>query len=468
MKKQGKYQNLDYIDSILPDDIVIKRPIDPSIKIHKEMPLIFIDPDFGEFTTSIRGLTDAGKSTHPKKTAHRRALTNVTKPEEKKQLTIKKRYETMEQRGNSPNSKGRLAKRKATNISRFGVENPMQHPNVKQILKETFVAKYGVDNAMKLETSKEKLAATCIEKYGVTNGGASAQAKEKILQAHIANETAGSSTLEREMLSWVRSLGLSANKGYLGGASPKELDIKIKDQNIAIEVNGTYWHSEVFLKKHYHLEKTLLAEQQGIKLIHIFDFEWKNRNRQVKSFLKSCLGKNSVRLHARKCVVSPVEIPLAKQFLEAYHILGAPKIISAAYGLYYNNEIVSVITLGPHHRKGGAELVLNRYCGKEDVSVAGGLSRLTKCAVANHGRITTWVDRRISNGVNWEKSGWTVVNVLYPDYFYFNTRTHEIISKQSRQKSKVNTPENLTEVEHARLDNLVRVWDCGKIKLEAF
>jgi len=55
--------------------------------------------------------------------------------------------------------------------------------------------------------------------------------------------------------------------------------------------------------------------------------------------------------------------------------------------------------------------------------------------------------------------------ILPPDYFYIDTnRQCKVISKQSRQKKKVNTPEGMTEYEHSLLDGLSRVWDCGKIR----
>ena len=51
---------------------------------------------------------------------------------------------------------------------------------------------------------------------------------------------------------------------------------------------------------------------------------------------------------------------------------------------------------------------------------------------------------------------------LKPDYFY--TDGINVISKQSRMKSVVGTPEGVTEAEHAILDGLVKAYDCGKIR----
>lgn len=57
--------------------------------------------------------------------------------------------------------------------------------------------------------------------------------------------------------------------------SPYELDIYIPSKKIAIEFNGIIWHSEKFGKdKNYHLMKTNMCEELGIKLIHIYEHDW--------------------------------------------------------------------------------------------------------------------------------------------------------------------------------------------------
>jgi len=55
---------------------------------------------------------------------------------------------------------------------------------------------------------------------------------------------------------------------------PLELDIYLPDINIAIEYNGTKWHSiENGKSNDYHLNKSLKCRELGIRLIHIYEFE---------------------------------------------------------------------------------------------------------------------------------------------------------------------------------------------------
>jgi len=62
--------------------------------------------------------------------------------------------------------------------------------------------------------------------------------------------------------------------------NPKELDIYIPRLNIAIEYNGDYWHS--LLPKGYHENKTNGCLKQGIKLLHLWESDWKENKISCK------------------------------------------------------------------------------------------------------------------------------------------------------------------------------------------
>ena len=72
----------------------------------------------------------------------------------------------------------------------------------------------------------------------------------------------GISKEEKELNNWLNSLGIiteTNNKNILNGL---ELDIYIPSHNLAIEYNGLYWHSEEFIDKNYHINKTELCEKK--------------------------------------------------------------------------------------------------------------------------------------------------------------------------------------------------------------
>ena len=64
--------------------------------------------------------------------------------------------------------------------------------------------------------------------------------------------------------------------------SPYELDIYIPEKKLAIEFNGNYWHSTKFKDKQYHQDKTIACAKNGVRLIHVYEYEWNNdRTRKI-------------------------------------------------------------------------------------------------------------------------------------------------------------------------------------------
>lgn len=82
------------------------------------------------------------------------------------------------------------------------------------------------------------------------------------------------SAQEQEIRQFILDNGLECkkNRSILNG---KELDIFIPSKNLAIEFNGNKFHTEWFGGKtrQYHLQKTKMCNEKGIRLIHIFEDE---------------------------------------------------------------------------------------------------------------------------------------------------------------------------------------------------
>lgn len=454
----------------LPEGIIL-QPGQTDI-YNKETILIFLDPQYGEFFSSFKALQSANASTHPLSVQARREATNELRfgfknagssPEVRK-----KAHDTMEAKYGKRNAlecPEFLNKSINTLKQNYGISHPMQSKEIRVRQKLSLLATHGVDNPMKSSAVKEQMVKNSQDKYGYDYPCQSPEIKEKICEAFTTSDGRKESEGERELRDYITSLGFNGYPGYVGGSNPKQIDIKIENSSLCFEYNGNYWHSEANknMHKNYHLEKTIECEKKGLRLIHIFEHEWEERNAQVKSYIRSALGKNSRIVYARKTTIKPVDKKEARDFLEKYHILGATRLMNA-YGLYLNDELLCLISVNVHHRN-NKELVINRYVGKEDVSVVGGLSKLSSHAKSIHGTLTTWVDRRISDGEGWIKAGWTKISVSKPDYFYYNIKTAKVQSKQSRKKSLVKTPEGMTESQHSLKDGLAKIYDCGKIKL---
>ena len=74
---------------------------------------------------------------------------------------------------------------------------------------------------------------------------------------------------------------------------PKELDIYVPSRGVAVEFNGTYWHSEENGKhRDYHFDKWLSCKDKGVTLISVWEDDWLYRRSVVENVLKSILLPN--------------------------------------------------------------------------------------------------------------------------------------------------------------------------------
>lgn len=327
--------------------------------------------------------------------------------------------------------------------------NPMCSPEVRETYLKTVRAFF--EDTNKVMARSIKIRETCLKKYGV----------ESFLQSedYLLNGKTYASKAENEIRDYFISLGFEVVKRRVDSI---EIDIFIPELSLGIEYNGVYWHSEIYKEQNYHLKKTEYCESQNIKLIQIFDYEWETRKEQILSFLLAKTGRCS-KVFARKCEVVKLSHREAVDFVKQYHIQGSCGGSSLCLGLKHEGRLLSVAVFGAHHRQ-SSKTVLKRFVSLPEVLIVGGLSRLASHAQKTLDTdILTWADRRWSSGEAYEASGWVAEEVLPPSYSYIKNGRY-YCSKQARRKSVVNTPDDMTEREHAKIDKLFRVYDCGKIR----
>ncbi len=125
---------------------------------------------------------------------------------------------------------------------------------------------------------------------------------------------------------------------------PFELDIYIPDKKIAIEYNGIYWHGESKGKNQfYHQNKTDLCRAQQIKLIQIYESDYKNKPNVVKSIISNKLNKNKPYPITGEINISPVNYENAQKFNS---VNGINVLFNGIfYGLYIDNSLVYLISI---------------------------------------------------------------------------------------------------------------------------
>jgi len=250
-----------------------------------------------------------------------------------------------------------------------------------------------------------------------------------------------------------------------------ELDIYIPSKKIAIEYNGLYWHSELSLDNPvtYHIYKTLECSKKDVRLIHIFEDEWKYKNEIVLNSIKSILNCDKRKvIYARKCYIKEIDTINKGIYLDKFHIQGKDSSIIKLGAFNNNNEIVAIMTFsngsisrgGNPHNKNIYEL--SRFCTCE-YRVPGIASKMLAYFKRNYewSEIYSYADLRWSQGNLYNKLGFELIDQTSPDYWYVcqDKRVHRFNLRKRPDEPK-DTPEWVLR----SLEGYYKIYDCGKLK----
>ena len=274
-----------------------------------------------------------------------------------------------------------------------------------------------------------------------------------------------SSNAEREIYEYIISLGIKdvkANVKYI--ISPKELDIYIPSKNLAIEYNGLYWHSDMNdINKYAHKNKTKACNEKGILLLHIFSDEWEQKQEICKSIIQHKLKIAKRRIYARKCEIRQLDKNKAKQFLQRCHISGSAK-CKIAFGLFYNDELVSVLTLRkPIQKRYNNTIEIARFANELYTHISGGFSKLLKYAIEwcddSIKTIISYADLRFSDGSVYEKNNFICVKDTGISYWYNDGR-------KRFDRSAFKAKDRKSEAQIATENRVSKVYGCGSLLYE--
>ena len=218
--------------------------------------------------------------------------------------------------------------------------------------------------------------------------------------------------------------------------------------------------------KNYHLNKTLECEKNGYRLIHIFEYEWINKQEIIKSKLKSLFGVEQERIYARKCIIKEIDSNTKNIFLNRYHIQGEDK-SKVKLGLFYKDELVAVMTFGKPRFNKNYEWELIRYATSKHV--IGGASKLLKYFERNFNpnSIITYADRRFSQGNMYYKLGFTLKMLSSPGYSWISDEHLMYLNRLNCFKSNVKKmfddyDESLSIRENLINHGFYQLFDCRK------
>jgi hypothetical protein len=239
--------------------------------------------------------------------------------------------------------------------------------------------------------------------------------------------------------------------------NPRELDIYIPKHNIAIELNGMYFHQE---HKTKHISKLELCLSKNIKLLQFWDHQWLFNKDICKSIIRNHLGLNKI-IYARKCNIIELDNETYKRFMDNNHIQGYAA-TSKRYGLMYNNTLVSAIGFSKSRYDKSYDWELIRYANILDTNVVGGFSRLLKHSKLVN--IISYSDRMLFTGQMYLKSGFAFIKHTKPGFFYFKgykIRSREHFQKHKLMKNLENYDPNKSAADNIYDANWRKVWNCG-------
>lgn len=378
--------------------------------------------------------------------------------------------------------------------------HPLQNENVKKKIRSTLKRKYGVSNINDIsgihirsgitKTNNRKLIVENDEKLQIISYNGYNYKFKCMVCNHKFNYTQNIfkdrkanicpkcypricsriSKGQQEVKNYIEQLGFTCIDNDRTIISPLEIDIVINNSSIVVEYCGLYWHSEVFKDKQYHFNKRQLCLDKGKHLISIFEIDWHENKDKIKRLLKILLlGSESIG--ARKTQVNNITKQEAKVFLNKYHLQGFAG--SFCYGLFYKNELISVITLGKKRTifgDRGQEYELVRFSTTR--SVIGGLNKMLMFAQKElqFNVLTSYCDLRYFNGRVYEKSGFTKESTSI-GYWYFDGKrllhrfscTKKRLLEQARKKD-IDTVDTDTESTLYKKLGLLKIFDCGQVK----
>lgn len=397
-----------------------------------------------------------------------------------------------------------MNKVKQTNLEKYGFENAHKSQQVKDKFIKTMNEKYGVDYAMQSKelllkrkqtnikkygtdelTSSNyfinKATQTMLEKYGVMRPMQNNILREKIIQTNLKRYGVQYAVLSYDILKKGNYSDSRPNKEFekllQENAIPYEKEINIsnyrydfKVENTLIEINPSATHNSTFgifnkagLDPSYHINKSDTAKNSGYACINIFD--WDDKNKVI-----NLLKPNKTTIYARKCKVKEISSSDANDFLCKYHLQGSCNGNKYNYGLFYNDELVEVMTFGKPRYNKNYEYELLRLSIKPEYKIVGGSQKIFKHFISNNNikSIISYCDKSKFSGDVYDRLGFKLLRKGKPSKHWYSLKAKKHITDNLlRQKGfdllfGATYGKGTSNEELMKESGWVEIYDCGQ------
>lgn len=233
---------------------------------------------------------------------------------------------------------------------------------------------------------------------------------------------------------------------------PYELDIVIPDKKIAIEFNGTYWHSELASPNmYYHLMKTNMCNKAGYRLIHIFEYEWDLNNAAIKQFIASELIEGT-SIPLNSVLVQDISNEAASNFLNDNHIFRSCD-SDINIGIIHHNHIVGLAAIKTIGNSQDRKYEILRIAYKNGVNIPEGTKYMIKYFVHKFRPqcVTMKCNLAKFSGDECISLGMVLKEQSDPNCIWINC-SGQILKVDNPDKSDIEKMHNL---------GYFRIYDCG-------
>lgn len=405
---------------------------------------------------------------------------NIFKCKEGQELVRKGLFEKYGVEHNSYIEKT-IQKRITTNILNSGESCCFKLDEVKNKAKLAFQSKIFVTKLQKLENmnykviSEEPLILECdkghrfvYQQYNNYTVGA------RCLECYPWQE----SKMQVELSNFVTSLGFKVLNNHRKVLNNQfEIDVYIPSKKLGIEYNGDYWHSASNLIEDIefstkHIKKLEVCLKKEISLLQFRDIHWLYKQEIVKSIIKNKLGLVDNKIYARKCNIKQISTLDSKIFLENNHIQGSVN-AKIKLGLFYNDELVQVMTFGKPRFNKNYEYELLRLASKTNLLVIGGASKLFNYFIKNFNpnSIISYADRNYSEGKVYQVMNMKYLKTTKQGYIWIKKGLKSVTRYES-QKHKLKQllgddfNPSLSESENMYNNGYSKLYDSGQLVYE--
>lgn len=238
-----------------------------------------------------------------------------------------------------------------------------------------------------------------------------------------------------------------------------EVDIYIPDLKLCIDCNeidqqhttykeegGKFICTDDCKLPNYHYNKSKCAYENGYRLIHIWEDQWKDERLRpiLEAILRSALGVDvyNEKIYARNCELKEIDAKVYRDFCNRYHTqLSRPAEIKL--GLFYKNELVQVASFSKFKvsnrankdkTTGDYDWEFIRGCEAfNHARVIGGVSKLFSYFVKTYNpkNVLCYSDFNFFNGKGYTKSGFELKGFTGSDKFYIDIESMKRIPRRS-------------------------------------